>query len=105
MKSLVQYIKEELDDNLWWLLDKWFDRHENQYSEFIEIVIRCKERGRKVNIEFLKEVIQGTFLQHQLRQFVNFIDNEVTPSSNKDYLYVLKMIIEQCMGNDMYDKK
>ena len=30
MKTLNQYILEELDNNLFWLLDKWFERNTNQ---------------------------------------------------------------------------
>ena len=60
MKSLNQYIIEELDNNMWWLLDKWFERNEQQYQEFITIIVQCKKSGEKVNIENLKEYIKGT---------------------------------------------
>ena len=62
MKSLNQYIIEELDNNMWWLLDKWFERNEQQYQEFITIIVQCKQSGEKVNIENLKEYIKGTQL-------------------------------------------
>ena len=45
MISLKQYITEELDDNIWWLLDKWFERNETQYQEFIELIVKCKQDG------------------------------------------------------------
>lgn len=105
MKSLVTYIQESLDDNIDWLLDKWFERNEQQKSEFIEIVIKCSQEGRKVNIDSLKKYLQGTSLERQLKEFVNFIDNEVFPDSSKDYLYVLKQIIEQSIGKNMYTSK
>ena len=94
MKSLNQYIIEELDNNMWWLLDKWFERNEQQYQEFITIIVQCKQNGEKVNIENLKEYIKGTQLEKNIKQFINFIDNEVNPVTNKDYLYSLKQIIE-----------
>ena len=94
MKSLNQYIIEELDNNMWWLLDKWFERNEQQYQEFITIIVQCKQNGEKVNIENLKEYIKGTQLEKNIKQFINFIDNEVNPETNKDYLYSLKQIIE-----------
>ena len=59
MKNLSTYILEELDENIWWLLDKWFERNENQYQEFVEIVIKCKQEGEKVNIDNLKNIIKG----------------------------------------------
>ena len=94
MKSLNQYIIEELDNNMWWLLDKWFERNEQQYQQFITIIVQCKQNGEKVNIENLKEYIKGTQLEKNIKQFINFIDNEVNPVTNKDYLYSLKQIIE-----------
>ena len=104
MKTLSTYILEELDDNIWWLLDKWFDRNEQQYQEFIEIVIKCKQEGEKVNIENLKNIIKGTQIEKHLKQFINFIDNEVNPISNKDYLYSLKQIIETVIGKKEKNK-
>ena len=98
MKNLSTYILEELDENIWWLLDKWFERNEHQYQEFIEIVIKCKQEGDKVNIDNLKEYIKETQLEKHLKQFINFIDNEVNPVNNKDYLYSLKQIIETVIG-------
>ena len=104
MKSLNQYIIEELDNNMWWLLDKWFERNEQQYQEFITIIVQCKQSGEKVNIENLKEYIKGTQLEKNIKQFINFIDNEVNPETNKDYLYSLKQIIEMIISKKEKNK-
>ena len=104
MKSLNQYIIEELDNNMWWLLDKWFERNEQQYQEFITIIVQCKQSGEKVNIEDLKEYIKGTQLEKNIKQFINFIDNEVNPVTNKDYLYSLKQIIEMIISKKEKNK-
>ena len=104
MKSLNQYIIEELDNNMWWLLDKWFERNEQQYQEFITIIVQCKQNGEKVNIENLKEYIKGTQLEKHIKEFVNFIDNEVNPVTNKDYLYSLKQIIEMIISKKEKNK-
>ena len=104
MKNLSTYILEELDSNIWWLLDKWFEGNENQYQEFIEIIVKCKEEGDKVNIDNLKKYIKGTQIEKNLPQFVNFIDNEVNPVNNKDYLYSLKQIIETVIGKKEKNK-
>ena len=104
MKSLNQYIIEELDNNMWWLLDKWFERNEQQYQEFIIIIVQCKQSGEKVNIENLKEYIKGTQLEKNIKQFINFIDNEVNPETNKDYLYSLKQIIEMIISKKEKNK-
>ena len=59
MKSLTQFITEELDtDNLFWLLDKWFERNEKQAQEFVEIIVKCKQDGQKVNIDNLKKYLK-----------------------------------------------
>ena len=104
MKSLNQYIIEELDNNMWWLLDKWFERNEQQYQEFITIIVQCKQNGEKVNIENLKEYIKGTQLEKNIKQFINFIDNEVNPVTNEDYLYSLKQIIEMIISKKEKNK-
>lgn len=104
MKSLNQYIIEELDNNMWWLLDKWFERNEQQYQEFITVIVQCKQNGEKVNIENLKEYIKGTQLEKNIKQFINFIDNEVNPETNKDYLYSLKQIIEMIISKKEKNK-
>lgn len=104
LSSINDHIFEELDDNIWWLLDKWFERNEQQYQEFVEIVIKCKQEGDKVNIDNLKNIIKGTQLEKHLKQFINFIDNEVNPISNKDYFYILKQIIETIIGKKEKNK-
>lgn len=104
MKTLKQFILEELDDNIWWLLDKWFERNEVQQNEFIELLIKCRQDGDKVNIDNLKKYIKGTQIEKNIKSFVNFIDNEVNPLENKDYLYVLKQIIEMTIGKKENNK-
>jgi len=52
----------------------------------------------------LKKNIKGTNLEKNLKQFVNFIDNEVNPETNKDYLYSLKQIIEIVIGKKENNK-
>ena len=99
MISLKDYIFEELDDNLFWLLDKWFERNEKQAQEFVEIIVKCKQDGQKVNIDNLKKYIKGTQLESNLMEFCNFIDNDIEPQQTKDYLYSLKQIIEMVIGN------
>ena len=89
---------------MWWLLDKWFERNEQQYQEFITVIVQCKQNGEKVNIENLKEYIKGTQLEKNIKQFINFIDNEVNPETNKDYLYSLKQIIEMIISKKEKNK-
>lgn len=109
MKSLLTYINEhkineELDDNMFWLLDKWFERNERQAQEFIELIVKCKQEGDKVNIDNLKTYIKGTQLESNLMEFCNFIDNDIEPLQTKNYLYSLKQIIEMVIGKKEKNK-
>jgi hypothetical protein len=104
MKSLSQFIVEELDDNLFWLLDKWFERNERQAKEFIELIVKCKQEGDKVNIDNLQKFIKGTQIEANLMEFCNFIDNDIEPQQTKNYLYSLKQIIEMVIGKKEKNK-
>ena len=104
MISLKDYIFEELDDNLFWLLDKWFERNENQKSEFIGITVQCRQEGDKVNIDNLKKLLHNTELKKNLKEFINFVDNDLEPQNNKDYLYELKQVIEVVIGKKEKNK-
>lgn len=103
MKTIKEYIYEsqvleELDNNIFWLLDKWFERNQNQKSEFISIVVKCRQEGDKVNVDNLDKLLNNTELKRNLKEFINFIDNDIEPQTNKDYLYSLKQIIEVVIG-------
>ena len=100
MKSLIQFITEELDtDNLFWLLDKWFERNEKQAQEGVEIIVKCKQDGEKVNIDNWKKYLKDTQLELNLQEFINFVDNDLEPIKDKDYVYILKQMIEMVIGN------
>lgn len=96
MISLKDYIiKEELDDNIFWLLDTWFDRNEDEQKEFMEIVLKCID-DKVITIENITKYLKDTKLNTHLQQFVNFIDNDIKPNSNKDYYNRFKDILQQC---------
>ena len=83
MISLKDYIFEELDDNLFWLLDKWFERNERQAQEFIELIVKCKQDGAKVNIDNLKTYIKGTQLESNLMEFCNITRDKAISALKK----------------------
>ena len=87
---------EELDDNMFYLLDIWFSNREKEYVEFTNLVMRCKQDGM-ANDKKLGEYIKGTFLETQINQFVNFIENDLIPNENKNNLYSLKKIIDRIL--------
>jgi len=109
MKNLKDFINEsrineDVDENLFWLLDKWFERNENQKSEFISILVQCRQEGDKVNIDNLKKLLHNTELKKDLKEFINFLSNDLEPQNNKDYLYELKQVIEVVIGKKEKNK-
>ena len=44
MKEITTYIKESLENNnMLWLLDKWFEMHDTEREEFMNIVFQCQK--------------------------------------------------------------
>ena len=93
MKELKVYIKEELDKDMFYLLDIWFLAHDNEIKQFKDIIQKCKN-DKITNIKKLEEYIKGTFLETEIVAFINFINNEVFGDENENYLYSLKRLID-----------
>lgn len=106
MISLTEYIiKEQIDENIFWLLDRWFDNKDDEQREFIELLTRYNTENKKSKKD-IEELIKGTALEKNLVQFINFIDNDVKiTQSNKDYIYNLKLILDTVIGNKSKDNK
>ena len=108
MKTLNEFILEELDNNLFWMLDKWFEFNPNQLSEFLALVAEYNKT--KFNVKELELLLNDKLeLKNQLQEFVNFVDNDIYPEDNKDYIQKLKDIIVQVTNNksskNKYTKK
>jgi hypothetical protein len=106
MKDIKRYIiesiktvNEELDtDNLLWKINMWFRKKPAEYKEFIEIVKKCIE-NKTVTKELLEEFVNTK--KFKLKQFIDFLDDDINNQDNisKDYMYLLKKVIE-CLMND-----
>lgn len=98
MKRLDEFILEELDDNLFWMLDKWFEFNPNQLAEFLTLV--TEYNNTKFNVKELELLVNDNLeLKSQLPEFVNFVDNDIYPEDNKDYIQKLLDIIKQVTNN------
>jgi hypothetical protein len=97
MKTLTQFILEELDDNLFWKLSKWFDGNEAQEKEFMDILFASKESN--FNVKEIESFLENTSLYDNLREFVNFIIDDLDISKDKDYLYQFKQILKMVSDN------
>jgi len=95
MRDLKTFILEELDDNIFWLIDTWFERNEVQKQEFMNIVVYFLKKP--VNKKEVEELLQNTSLNGQLKEFVNFIENNVQVDDEIDYIeyfiHILKQVI------------
>ena len=101
MKSLKNYILEELDINLFWLLDKWFERNETQKQEFNNIIMFFINQN-VIDIKDIIAQLQNTSLLNDIKPFVNFIENNnvsINPNDDIDTYYErFKMIVKQVIS-------
>lgn len=102
MKTIIEYINEELDDNFLWKLSKWFEKNEIQEKEFINLILSCKQNG--LNQKEIEKNLEGTQLYDNIKEFVNFMIDDFT-SLEKDYIYQLKKIIELTINNKSLKNK
>ena len=98
MKNITQFIKEELEsDNLLWMLDRWFDMHENEKQEFMDIIFQCQKDN---NVNKTEEYINKTQnIKTNYKEFVTFMLDEVNPPKEIDYIYQFKEILKLLIGN------
>ena len=57
--NIINFIYEELDDNLLYLVDMWLEHHEEEMQEFIELISKCKY-DHVININKLKDYVNST---------------------------------------------
>lgn len=99
MKSLMDYMNEELDDNMFYLLDVWFSANDNDKQEFMSLISDCMKNG--TSTDFISKQLQNHYkgLYNTLSQFVSFINNNMISDTSVDYIYQLKNILDTIIGN------
>lgn len=101
MKNIIDNIKEELNDNIFWLLDKWFDANEENKQDFIELISMYK-KDKSVITNFVNSID----LQ-KLKEFITFLydDPAMKFDDNSNYEYILKNILDKIISNkSMFNK-
>ena len=93
MKNLTHFIKEELDNNIFYLIDVWFNRNKIQKQEFESIVISYLNKPIIKN-DLIKQ-LEGTSLNGQLKEFVNFVENNIEINNDEDYINSFIQILKQ----------
>lgn len=100
MKSLLQSIKESIEnDNMIYLLDKWFNTHPDEKVEFMNLLVQYQNKS--FTQEQLKSYIDNTDkLKETYKSFVTFMIDDIEILQNKDidYIYLYKNIICQLIG-------
>jgi len=100
MKKLYNYIKESLESNyLIWQLDQWFNQHEDEKQEFMNIIISCINDHGVINVE--KYLNQTNIFKNNYNKFIEYLldDPNINLNNEIDYIYNLKNIIQQLINN------
>lgn len=107
MKSLkdfiyeCQNINEEIDDNIFWKIDTYFQNNENELKSFNGLVDICRA-NKGFNDATIDAYITGNdLLLKNKKKFVDFIEDNVQPDSsiNKNYTSAFTNIIKTVIGN------
>ena len=95
-------ICESIDsDNLFWKIDKWFDKCNIDNSErqaFIDLLDICRNNNNIVT----KDIVSNYALSNNIKPFVNFITDNVSGIEVNDYIYILMKIIQLILANKSY---
>lgn len=95
-------ICESIDsDNLFWKIDKWFDKSNIENSErqaFIDLLDICRNNNNIVT----KDIVSNYALSNNIKSFVNFITDNVSGIEVNDYIYILMKIIQLILANKSY---
>ena len=102
MKHLNEYINEELENTTFWLLDKWFETNENDKVEFMSLISLANNANSVAQAD-LEQAIEGTEFAKHLKEFINFIENDVRLPESTDYTYKLKKLIDFILSNKNND--
>lgn len=106
MKRIRQFIYEALDNNLFWKIDKYFERDNQERKDFYDLVDYCRKQT-----SFNKNDIDEYLKEHpfkNLKKFIDFIDDVIKQETdNRDYTYILTVIIKQIIMSktDKYTNK
>lgn len=101
MKSLYRYITESLDNNIFWKIDKFFERNQDELRSFNGLIDICRS-SKSYNKSTVEAYINGNEdLYNILKTFVDFIEDIVHKdnSINKDYYLAMYNIVKVVVNN------
>lgn len=91
-------IKEALDNNLLWKIDKYFSKDDKERKDFYSLVDYCRDNPSFNQKDIMKYLETHPF--KNLKKFVDFIDDVIKQETeNRDYTYILSVILKQLIMN------
>lgn len=94
MRNITTYLKESIDiDNLAWKLEIYFKNKPMQKKEFMKLVEK-QNNNYVVTDEDIDNFIKSTNVD--LKKLIDFLSEEID-NDPKDYRYLLKKAIENCI--------
>lgn len=104
MKSLNKFIKESIDDNLFWKIDKYFEKSIKERNQFLSLVRHCRKNPGFTNKDVEEWIKENEFIN--LKKFVDFVDDVVKiDTTDRDYTYILYKIIKLIIANKSEGEK
>lgn len=98
MKSLFNYLQESIEDNLFWKIDKYFERDKTEFNTFIDLVDYCRK-----NPSFNKQTIENYLIEHpfkSIKKFIDFLDDVIKiDTTDRDYVYMLSIVIKKIISD------
>lgn len=101
MKHLTDYINEELDDNIFWKIDTYFQKNPDELKSFNGMIDVCRS-NKSFNVSTIEAYLNSNeLLSKNQKKFVDFLDNTIKQNTtiNKDYNSSIYNIVKTVIGN------
>ena len=101
MKHLTDYINEELDNNIFWKIDTYFQNNPDELKSFNGMIDVCRS-NKSFNVSTIEAYLNSNeLLSKNQKKFVDFLDNTIKQDTtiNKDYNSSIYNIVKTVIGN------
>ena len=101
MKHLTDYINEELDDNIFWKIDTYFQNNPDELKSFNGMIDVCRS-NKSFNVSTIEAYLNSNeLLSKNQKKFVDFLDNTIKQDTTikKDYNSSIYNIVKTVIGN------
>ena len=98
---MTDYINEELDDNIFWKIDTYFQNNPDELKSFNGMIDVCRS-NKSFNVSTIEAYLNSNeLLSKNQKKFVDFLDNTIKQDTtiNKDYNSSIYNIVKTVIGN------